>query len=67
MLKKNGVPASKINVYVANDEEYATYKDVLPNDMYNKLVVGIKGLVPQRKFISEQFFNNLEFYYWKKC
>jgi hypothetical protein len=55
MLKKNGVPASKINVYVANDEEYTTYKEVLPKDMYNKLVVGIKGLVPQRKFISEQF------------
>ncbi len=55
MLKKNGVPASKINVYVANDEEYTIYKDTLPSNMYNKLVVGIKGLVPQRQFISEQF------------
>jgi len=55
MLKKNGVPASKINVYVANDEEYALYKETIPSNMYNKLVVGIKGLVPQRQFISEQF------------
>jgi cellulose synthase/poly-beta-1,6-N-acetylglucosamine synthase-like glycosyltransferase len=55
MLKKNKISASKINVYVANDEEYAIYKETLPKDMYNKLVVGIKGLVPQRQFISEQF------------
>ena len=55
MLKKNNIPASKIYVYVANQEEYETYKNVLDSKLFNKLVVGLKGLVPQRQFIMEQW------------
>ena len=55
MLLDNGIPACKINVYVANDEEYAIYNDVIPKTMYNKLIVGEIGLVNQREFISKQF------------
>ena len=55
MLKNNKISASKIYVYVANDEEYKEYSRVLDKKLYNKLVVGIKGLVPQRQFIMEQW------------
>jgi hypothetical protein len=55
MLKENNIPSKKIYVYVANKEEYDEYIKILDKSKYNKLVVGIKGLVPQRQFIMEQF------------
>jgi hypothetical protein len=55
MLKDNHIPAKKIYVYVANKEEYDEYIQILDKSKYNKLVVGIKGLVPQRQFIMKQF------------
>ena len=55
MLKNNKIPASKIYVYVANNEEYKEYSEKLDKKLYNKLVVGIKGLVPQRQFIMEHW------------
>jgi hypothetical protein len=54
-LKDNHIPTKKIFVYVANQEEYDEYINILDKSKYNKLVVGIKGLVPQRQFIMEQF------------
>jgi cellulose synthase/poly-beta-1,6-N-acetylglucosamine synthase-like glycosyltransferase len=54
-LKKMNIPASKIHVYVANKEEHEEYERILDKKSYNKLVVGIKGLVPQRKFIMDQW------------
>ena len=49
------ISASKMYVYVATDEEYKEYSEKLDKKLYNKLVVGIKGLVPQRQFIMEQW------------
>lgn len=54
MLKTNHIPAKKIYVYVANQEEYDEYAKVLNPKLYGKLVLGVKGLVQQRQFISEQ-------------
>jgi len=54
-LKKMNIPSSKIFVYVANTDEFDEYKQKLDKSLYNKLVVGIKGLVPQRQFIMEQW------------
>jgi hypothetical protein len=55
MLKKNHIQKSLINVYVANQEEYDEYKKILDPSLYNRLIIGKKGIVPQRKFISESF------------
>jgi len=55
MLKKNHIPKGLINVYVANQEEYDEYKKILDPSLYNRLIIGKKGIVPQRKFISESF------------
>jgi hypothetical protein len=55
MLKHNKIPASKIFVYVANKEEYNEYEKVLDKSTFNKLVIGQKGLVPQRQFIMSKW------------
>lgn len=57
MLAKHGVDPSKINVYVANKEEFEEYERVLDRKLYAKIIVGMKGLVPQRQFICERFKN----------
>ena len=54
-LHKNKIDPKKIYVYVANKEDYDLYKSTLDTKLYNKLVIGKKGLVPQRQFIMEQW------------
>jgi len=46
------IPLEQIYIFVANDEEYANYKKVLPE--YN-IVVGEEGLMNQRNYISLYF------------
>ena len=57
-LHKHKIDPKKIYVYVANEEDYEIYKNHLNSKLYNKLVIGKKGLVPQRQFISEQWSAN---------
>ncbi len=54
-LHKHKIDHKKIYVYVANKEDYHLYKETLDPSLYNKLVIGKKGLVPQRQFIMEQW------------
>jgi hypothetical protein len=54
-LKHHRVPASKIYVYVANQEEHDEYKGILDPALYHKLVIGKKGIVEQRRFIKENW------------
>lgn len=54
-LIENKIDPKKIYVYVANKEDYELYKQTLEPSEYNKLVIGKKGLVPQRQFIMEQW------------
>jgi hypothetical protein len=55
MLHDNKIDASRIYVYVANQEDYYIYLKTLNRDFYHKLVIGEKGLVPQRQFIMNQW------------
>lgn len=55
MLHDNKIDSSRIYVYVANQEDYDIYLKTLNKDFYNKLVIGKKGLVPQRQFIMNQW------------
>jgi hypothetical protein len=50
-LHKHGIPIDSITIYVIQ-EEYNEYKKEFPD--YN-IVVGVKGLVPQRQFIMDQY------------
>jgi hypothetical protein len=61
-LHKHKIDPKKVFVYVANKEDYDLYKETLDKSeatlgykTYNKLVIGIKGLVPQRQFIMNQW------------
>jgi len=54
-LHKHKIDHKKIYVYVANKEDYNLYKETLDKSLYNKLIIGKKGLVPQRQFIMEQW------------
>lgn len=57
-LSDNGISPDIIYVYVANKEEYDIYNQTLDKNKYNKLVIGKKGLVQQREFISNQWATN---------
>ena len=54
-LKKHNIPKNLINVFVANKTEYKEYDDKLDKKLYNKLIIGKKGLVPQRQFIMNMY------------
>jgi hypothetical protein len=53
-LGKTNVPTSKIYLFVANEQEAEAYAEQNPV-FRDRIVVGVKGLCPQRKFISEYF------------
>ena len=55
MLHKNKIDPKLIYVYVASKEEYDDYEKVLDKSKYNKMFIGIKGLVQQRDFISKSW------------
>lgn len=57
-LRENKIDASRIYVYVADREDYELYLKTLDKTRYNKLVIGEKGLVPQRQFIANQWTND---------
>jgi hypothetical protein len=54
-LKKYGIPVGKINIFVANREEEALYKEKIPSHMYNKIIIAQKGLKEARNFISNYY------------
>jgi hypothetical protein len=49
------VDPKKIFIFVANKEEEKKYKDAIDPTKYNKIVVGVKGISEQRKFIVKYF------------
>ena len=55
MLHYNHISASTIYVYVANQSQYEEYKLILNPKYYNKIIIGVVGLVNQRQFISEEW------------
>lgn len=55
MLKKAGIPASNIYVYVANKEEYTEYKNTIDKTMCKEIRLGVKGIAPQRQFIADDW------------
>jgi len=57
-LKSGGVAPSKIHIFVANNEERDVYEKAVPKELYGKIVVGVKGITAQRKFIVKHFPQN---------
>ena len=54
-LKNGQVSPSLIYIFVANEEESEIYRSELPRNMYREIVVGVKGINEQRKFIMHYF------------
>lgn len=54
-LKSGKVDPKKIHIFVANKEEEAKYLEVVPRELYGKMIVGVKGITNQRRFISDYF------------
>lgn len=54
-LQRGGVPKKCIHVFVANEAERKAYEEGLPKNLYGKIVVGVKGITPQRRFIVKYF------------
>lgn len=52
-LLNNGFPRDMITIFVANEEEYALYKSVVPDDI--AIVVGYSGINHQRQFIEARY------------
>ena len=55
MLHQNKIKKNKIYLFVANKEEEKKYKEIVPKNLYHKIVVGVIGLHHQRNFISKYF------------
>lgn len=57
MLANNGIDASKVTVFVV-EEEYEDYRSKLPVEI--RIVVGHRGIIPQRKFIENYYEENTD-------
>jgi hypothetical protein len=55
LLHRHRIPANKINIFVANQEQYDLYKAKIPAWLYGKLVIGVIGLRNQRNFIMDYY------------
>jgi hypothetical protein len=60
LLENNNIKKSRIIIFVANKEEEAKYKQVFSN---YKIVIGVKGLLPQRNFMTNYFKNGQHIIY----
>ncbi len=54
-LKKGRIPSKIINIFVANDIERAIYFATIPTELYGRIIVGVKGITPQRQYIVNYF------------
>jgi hypothetical protein len=54
-LYEGNVDKNKIYLFVANRKEYEIYEKNIPKNLYNKIIIGKKGITNQRIFISKYF------------
>jgi hypothetical protein len=54
-LKRYGIPASKITIFVANKEQKAIYEAALPKGAVRELIVGEPGLAQVRNYILDYY------------
>lgn len=54
-LKECGIPSNIIDVFVANKEEYEIYKENVPSNLYNKLIIGQLGYNNIKNYITQYY------------
>jgi hypothetical protein len=57
-LKKHKINSNLITIFVANQKQFDEYSKGIPKSMYNKLIIGKKGLKNQRNFINSYYPEN---------
>jgi hypothetical protein len=57
-LKDGGVNKNSIYIFMANENERKKYEEIVPKELYGKLVVGKLGIANQRIFIKHYFKEN---------
>jgi hypothetical protein len=57
-LKDGGINKNSIYIFMANEDERKKYEEILPKELYGKLVVGKLGIANQRIFIKHYFKEN---------
>jgi hypothetical protein len=55
LLKRYKVDPKRVTIFVANDDEYRTYKAALAGSPYSKLVIGELGMGAVRNFIHQYY------------
>lgn len=55
LLRRHGISANKITIFVANQEQLELYKAKVPALLYGNIVVGVLGLRNQRNFIMDYY------------
>jgi hypothetical protein len=58
ILQRYKITSDIIFIFVANKDEYKLYKKTIPSTLYNRIIIGKKGLKNQRNFISNYFDEN---------
>jgi len=54
-LRHYGIPAAKIHIFVADNDQLKTYQEHIPKDLYGKMIVAQKGIKNVRNFIYNYF------------
>ena len=62
-LKQCKINPKVINIFVANEEEYAIYKKRLNPESYNELILGVETLHKQRNFIRNYYGEGEHLFY----
>jgi len=62
-LHRLGISPRKIHIFVANKEQKKIYKQSLPKEQYNKIIIGIKGMKNVRNYMNTYFKEGSEIFY----
>ena len=55
ILRVYNIDPKRIHIFVANKDEERIYTDTLDPKTYNKIIVGVAKIGPQRNFISDYY------------
>lgn len=55
MLRTQSIPAERITVFVASEDQRSLYEEVIPRDLYGRIVVGVLGHNLIKNWISQYY------------
>jgi hypothetical protein len=59
LLHRHAIDPARINIFVANQDQYILYYNSLPKSLYGKLIIGVLGLKEQRNYIMNYYPENI--------